>query len=295
MAGRPGPGRGLPRRVLAVAAAVVAVLWLGFGMARHRDDSRTVPNPVAPSAGGSAAPAAAVHPTKPRWFGDGASWDQSEPGRVELVVGDSLAGQMSEQLTALARQRAQHWKVWAVSGAAPCDVLGSYAATVSALHPRPSRVAFAFVGNVGNRHAGAADCMVSRLWPGRTRSPAVLTAADQARIAAVYRQDLAVAIRWNRAHGIETVLVEPPAMRPQTYFAQVNDDLVRAYSALAAGAGVRTTGLVRETLTPGGRWRQAIITPDGRYALRHTDGTHLAAPYGTQLYATALLAALSAP
>jgi hypothetical protein len=130
---------------------------------------------------------------------------------------------------------------------------------------------------------------------GRTRSPARLTTADQARIAALYRQDLTVLIRWNQAHGIETVLVEPPAMRPKTYFAQVDDDLVRGYDAMGAAGGVRTTGLVRETLSPGGGWRQAVTTADGTHRLRHTDGTHLSAPYGTQLYATALLAALSAP
>jgi hypothetical protein len=279
------------RRAGAVSAVVVAVSWLGLGMVRHWDDPRGVPNPAAPSAGAAGTQAARPGP---RWFGDGQPWDQSEPSRSVLVVGDSLAGQMGGELAALAAQRAQTWKVWAVSGAAPCDLLTAYSSHVGAAHP--SRVAIAFVGNVGNRHAGAADCMLSRLWPGRTRSPAHLSAADQARIAALYRQDIAVLVRWNQAHHIDTVLVQPPAMRSDTYFAQLNDDLVRVCDALArAEPAVRSTALVRETMTPGGTYRQAVTTPDGSYPLRHTDGVHLAAPYGAQLYASALMAALSAP
>jgi hypothetical protein len=272
---------------LRTAVAVGAVLLLVFGLVRHWGDDRSVPDPIAPSVAAD-----------PRWFGDGQPWDQSEAGRTVLVVGDSLSGQFGGPLEALAAQRAQHWEVWGLSGGAPCDVMPDYGAHILAMDPPPSRIALEFVGNVGNRHLGTADCMVSRLWPGADRSPATLTEDDRARIAALYRQDLTVLINWDLAHNMQTVLVNPPEMQGGTYFNQVNANLITAYDALGSQfGGVWSTYAVRETLTPGGTWRAALTAPDGTYQLRQPapDGAHLHAPYGTQMYAGALFAALSVP
>lgn len=233
----------------------------------------------------------------PRWFGDGASWDQSEVSRTELVIGDSLAGQFSGPLTALAAQRAQHWEVWAISGSAPCDALPTYGDHILAMSPLPSRIGIAYVGNVGNMHNGVDDCMVSRLWPGMDRSPATLSTADRARIANLYRGDIAQMIQWNLAHNMQTILIDPPVMQSGTYFHQVNANLVDSYDTLAAQyGGVGSTHLVRDTVSPGEAFRQSLTEPDGNvFAVRATDGTHLAAPYGTQLYAAAAFAALTVP
>jgi hypothetical protein len=274
------------RRALAAAAAVLALLLLTVGTIRHWHDDRSAPDPVH----GSAA--------DPRWFGDGQPWDQSEPGRTVLLVGDSLTGQMGGPLEVLAAQRAQHWETWGTSGGAPCNVLPDYGAHILAMDPLPSRVALAFVGNVGNHHDGVNDCMVSRLWPGADRSPASLTEDDRARIAALYRQDITQMIQWDLAHNMQTVLVQPPEMQPGTYFNQANAALVSSYDTLSAQfGGVWSTYAVRESLTPGGVWRAALSTPDGTYQLRQPapDGAHLHAPYGTQLYAAAAFAALSIP
>lgn len=252
---------------------------------------------VACSVAATATPRALSTLDPPRWFGDGQPWDQSETGRTELIVGDSLSGQFGGPLTALAAQRAQHWEVWGTSGAAPCDILPDYGTHVLAMDPLPSRIALEFVGNVGNTHHGVDDCMVSRLWPGMDRSPATLSTADRARITSLYRGDLTTIINFNLAHNMQTVLIDPPVMQPGTYFNQVNANLVAMYDSLSTQfGGVGSTHLIRDTITPNDTWRQSVTTADGNtFQVRYTDGTHLAAPYGTQLYAAAAFAALSLP
>jgi hypothetical protein len=215
---------------------------------------------------------------------DRASWDAREPPRTAMLVGDSLVGQVSGLVDDLAAQRCHDVTPWALSGAAPCDLLPSYGDRLAGPGPELTRVTLAFVGNASS------PCMLAALgWTARGRPPPTLTAAEVSRVGSRYEDDLRAMVRWNLAHDLETVLVLPPAMGPGTWHGQVNDELIARMTAIGGdyGGAVRATGAPRDVL--GGDTYRATL---GGVPIRKADdGTHLAAPLGQQLYAAALVTA----
>jgi hypothetical protein len=232
---------------------------------------------VAPGAGAQSAPAP---PPPAPYFGQGQSWDAGEPAWRVAVYGDSLVRQSTGALAHLASSRSTALDIWATSGAAPCDLLPAYAARLATFAPQ--RVQIAFVGNA------TSPCMTSRTGG---RPPGRLSLAARARIADLYAADLAQLVDLNVAAGIVTYLVLPPVMAPATWHGQLTPQLTAAYSRLAAlrPGWVRLNAAPREAVAPGGAYR-AVVPLNGRpVRLRHVDGTHLAAPLGTTLYAQSLL------
>jgi hypothetical protein len=197
-------------------------------------------------------------------------------------VGDSVLGQAGAVLTALGQQRCHTIRVWAVAGAAPCDVLDGYGAQLA--NSRPSVVSFAFIGNA------TSSCMVQRM--GWSRPPAHLTPDQVERIGYWYEADLRVLIRWNLAHGLKTLLVLPMQMDSGTWHGQMTDELISRYTRIAHEyRAVDVDDGPRDALTPGGVYRAGITVDGVPVAVRHRDGTHLAAPAGTWTWAAAALIA----
>lgn len=222
---------------------------------------------------------------------EGASWDANEAPRHAILIGDSVAGQVSGVVPALAAQRCHTVDVWAVSGAAPCDFLTDYGTRLTGADPaeplRLSRVTLAFVGNA------TSPCMLDHLKQSgviaddATRPPATLTAEQVASIGYWYEVDMRAMVRWDLAHNMQTVLVLPPEMNRGTWHGQVNDELIRRYTTIGdAYGGTGASALPRDVL--GGN----VYTPTiGGAPVRATDGTHLASPLGQQLYAAAVTTA----
>lgn len=207
---------------------------------------------------------------------DGASWDATEsPNRRMMILGDSLVVQSGPAAQALAAQREHVLEVRTVNGGAPCDLTPSYGGWATAF--RPQAVAFAFVGNA------TSACMHAET--GMSSTPARLTAAQVAAITAAYRRHLLTLIRWNQARGIESWLIAPPIMAAGTWHGQMNASLTTMYRDLAAAAGARYSSSGRSLLAPSG----VFVATIAGLPVRHSDGTHLRAPYGTTLHATGLL------
>jgi hypothetical protein len=213
---------------------------------------------------------------EPNFPFDTAQWDQTETPRKILVGGDSLTAQSSTLLQSEGSARAHTVDVFAVSGGAPCDLLSTYGTRFTGFVPK--QVSFAFIGNARS------DCMVQRLGGAL---PATLTAADVARVTAVYRQDYITMINFNYSHGAVTWFNAVPLMGNGTYHKQMTDSLNSMMSGLAdqyAGVGYDTTA--RQLLSPTGVYSSYLAGQQVRYS----DMTHLEAPYGTTLYALGLLA-----
>lgn len=207
---------------------------------------------------------------------DGASWDATEsPNRRMMVLGDSLVVQSGPAALALATQREHVLDVRTVNGGAPCDLTPVYGGWASTF--RPQAVAFAFVGNA------TSACMQAET--GISPVPARLTSAQVAAITAAYRRHLLTLIRWNQARGIESWLIAPPIMAAGTWHNQVNASLNAMLRDLATAAGARYSASARSLLAPAGAFTPSV----GGLPVRHSDGTHLRAPYGTTLHATGLL------
>ena len=208
--------------------------------------------------------------------GDEASWDATEsPNRRMMVFGDSFLVQAGPATQALATQREHVLEVRTVNGGAPCDLTPNYGGWATAF--RPQAVAFAFVGNA------TSACMQAET--GMARPPARLTPAQVAAITAAYRKHLLTLIRWNQARGIESWLIAPPIMAAGTWHGQVNASLTTMYRDLATAAGARYSSSARSLLAPAGAFAYTIAG----LPVRHSDGTHLRAPYGTTLFAMGLL------
>lgn len=260
--------------VVAVPAAPAAAApWLD-PLTRHAQQAQD----AAPASPAPASPAPA--PARSPYPGKDASWDANEPQRTLAVYGDSLVMQTKPQLQALAATRATPLDVWELPGAAPCDLLPTYGARTRA--SGASRVELAFVGNA------TSECMVARLGG---RPPGVLSAAQRQQIVQAYETDLTAIIRWNRAAGVLTYLVVPPAMADRTWHGQLTAPLTAALARLAARSPgeVRLNTESRDVLTPGGTYRATTVLNGRTVRLRHRDGTHLYAPVGTSLNASALL------
>jgi len=209
---------------------------------------------------------------------DTATWDATDAPTRILLAGDSLVGQSGPAAVALGQQRAHTVGQLARSGGAPCDLLPSYGATTTQFAPR--QVVFAFVGNA------TSPCMQAAL--GWSRPPAVLTSAQVARITAVYRAHLTVLVRWNLARGATTWLAAAPLMARGTWHGQMTASLNAMYADLAADlGGVAYSAAARNLLSPRGVYE---ATNAAGLPVRHSDGTHLRAPYGTTQHALGLLA-----
>lgn len=207
---------------------------------------------------------------------DGASWDATEsPNRRMMVLGDSFISQAGPTALALATQREHVLDIRPVGGGAPCDLTPVYGGWATAF--RPQTVALAFVGNA------TSACMMAET--GISPVPARLTAAQVGAIVLAYRHHLVTLIRWNQARGIESWLIAPPIMAAGTWHGQVNASLNTMYRDLATQVGARYSPSVRNLLAPAGAFSYSIAG----LPVRHTDGTHLRAPYGTTLYATGIL------
>lgn len=215
-----------------------------------------------------------------RYDGDGASWDQHSATQRIVVLGDSLVGQSRPMLKSFAATRADEITIAFVNGGAPCDLLPDYAKRIVAA--RATRIELAFVGNA------TTPCMTKAIGH---RTGAQLSTADREKVARIYNRDIATMIHWNKAHHIITWLALPPAMRPGTYHAQLNEALVSLYKGMAQRdpANVRSNGMSRDLLTPGGRFRVTETLDGKRVYLRKSDGTHLIAPAGTYENALGLL------
>lgn len=224
----------------------------------------------------------------------GGSWDANEPPRHSYLIGDSVVGQVSGVVPVLAAQRCHTINVWALSGAAPCDFLADYGGRLSTSDPAEppaavplSRVVLAFVGNA------TSPCMIEHLKDSgviaadATRPPATLTATQIATIGYWYEVDLRAMVRWNLAHNLQTVLVLPPEMNRGTWHGQVNDQLIGRYTTIGNAYGGVWVSAAARTAVGGDTYTPTI---DG-LQVRHTDGTHLAAPLGQSLYAAAVAAA----
>ena len=207
---------------------------------------------------------------------DGASWDATEsPNRRMMILGDSLVVQAGPTALALAAQREHVLDVRPINGGAPCDLTPVYGGWATAF--RPQAVAFAFVGNA------TSACMMAET--GISPVPARLTATQVTAITAAYRRHLLTLIRWNQARGIESWLIAPPIMAAGTWHGQLNASLNTMYRDLATAAGARYSSSGRSLLSPAGVFAYSVAG----LPVRHTDGTHLRAPYGTTLFATGLL------
>lgn len=209
---------------------------------------------------------------------DDAPWDATEPpNRRIMLVGDSLVGQSGPTAVALGEQREHVVQANPVSGGAACDFTPTYGADASAFDP--DAVAFAFVGNA------TSDCMVAELgWT----SPGVLNSEQVAAIVAAYRKYLGALASWNEARDVTTWLVASPVMAAGTYHGQITAAMNTMLLDMANGS---TTDRVHYSAHA-----RALLSPSGAYqgslaglTIRHTDGTHLRAPYGTTLHATGLL------
>lgn len=207
---------------------------------------------------------------------DTATWDSAEsPNRKIMIVGDSLVAQSGGAATALGEQREHSVKAWGISGGAACDFTPVYGGEATAFGI-PDAVAFAFVGNASS------DCMVAELgWT----SDCCLTTAEVAQVVAVYRKHLLTMINWNKAMGVESWLIASPIMANGTYHGQMTSQLNTMLSDLATTTGTRFTAASRSLLSPGGVYTDTV----GGLPVRHPDGTHLRAPYGTGLHALGLL------
>src|SRR5882757_4976731 len=201
-----------------------------------------------------------------------ATWDNGEAPTSVNYVGDSLMGQVGPELTLLGQQRCHTSDVWANPGSAPCDFGPDYGSHIQPLAPR--NVSFGFVGNA------TSACMLAHL--GWAYIPAHLTADQISLIGYWYEVDLRALVRWNLANNIRTFLILPPEMNRGTWHGQMTDELIARYTRIADSyGGVGVDDGPRTVLTPGGVYR-ATVTLDGHaVTLRHTDGTHLAAPMGT--------------
>jgi hypothetical protein len=207
---------------------------------------------------------------------DGATWDATEsPNRRMMILGDSFINQAGPTALALATQREHVLDIRPVGGGAPCDLTPVYGGWVTPF--RPQAVAFAFVGNA------TSACMKAET--GISPVPARLTATQVAAITFVYKRHLMTLIRWNQARGIESWLIAPPIMAAGTWHGQVNASLTTMYRELATQTGARYSPSARSLLAPAGVFTYTV----GGLPVRHTDGTHLRAPYGTTLYATGIL------
>jgi hypothetical protein len=210
----------------------------------------------------------------------GATWDQNEAPSTVEYVGDSLTAQVGPVLTTLGGQRCHTIDVWATPGGAPCDFLPGYGAHTAAVAPR--WVSIGFVGNA------TSQCMLDHI--GWSRPPAHLTADQVSLIGYWYETDLRAMVRWNLANNIRTLLILPPQMNRGTWHGQMTDELIARYQRVAAAyGGVGVDDGPRDALTPGGVYRQSVSVAGVDVPVRHTDGTHLHAPYGTWLYASAAL------
>jgi hypothetical protein len=80
-------------------------------------------------------------------------------------------------------------------------------------------------------------------------------------------------------------------MAPQTWHGQLTADLTAAFTRLAARhpGDVQLNTAPREALTPGATYRASVVLHGRPARMRHRDGTHLLAPVGTTLNASALL------
>jgi hypothetical protein len=206
---------------------------------------------------------------------DGETWDASEPpNRRIMLVGDSVTAQSGPAAIALGEQREHAVKVWAISGGTPCDFTAGYGGEASTFDAQA--VAFAFVGNA------ARECVETELgWA----VDCCLTSAEVAQVVAVYRKHLTTMINWNNTMGVESWLIASPMMAAGTFHGQLTAQLNAMYSDLATATGARYTAAARSLLSPGGAYTATV----GGLPVRHPDGTHLRAPYGTTLHATGLL------
>jgi hypothetical protein len=210
----------------------------------------------------------------------GATWDANEATRTVSVVGDSVVGQAGPPMSTMGQQRCHTVDVWALSGGAPCDLLSEYGSHMLAV--APSRVTLAFVGNA------TSPCMMAHM--GWSDTPATLTQAQQDSIAYWYEVDLRAMIRWNLDHNIRTYILLPMQMQQGTWHGQMTTELISRYNHAADSyGGVSVDDSARNELTPGGVYRATVTVNGQARRLRHTDGTHLAAPYGTWSYASAVL------
>lgn len=218
---------------------------------------------------------------EPNFPFDGEAWDQTESPRRIMAAGDSLVAQSQTLIEAESRARAHTPNVFAVSGGAPCDLLPTYGTRATAF--APNQVSLAFIGNARSA------CMVSRLGGAL---PATLTAADVARVTAVYRQDYITIINFNLSKNAVTWFNAVPAMGAGTYHKQMTDSLNTMMKSLADQyGGVGYDATARELLTPGGVYSSFMAG----HQVRYSDLTHLQAPYGTTQYALGLLSGPMAP
>lgn len=260
--------------LLALAAVVVTL------HARPADQPR--PGPLwEPTAAAEPAPDCAL---------PDASWDSQEPPVSVAVAGDSVLGQAATAITTLAEQRCHLVTIAARSGGAPCDLLPSYGAVMSAAPHPLRRVMLSWVGNVG-----ASPCMVAAMgqnfgtarWGDDANGPATLTAAEVTRAGQLYEASLRQMVAWDLAMNIQTVFVLPPPMRPGTYHRQMEAQLIERYTNIGdAFGGVWTTSSPR-ALLGGDTWQASVAG----LQVRHTDNVHLHAPGGTRLWALGIVSA----
>ena len=214
----------------------------------------------------------------------GQPWDANETPKTAAFIGDSVLGSAGAIISALTKQRCHVPSIWAISGAAPCDFIGGYDAYLTEHNPGHIwRVSLAFVGNA------TSACMEASLgWS----PPATLTQAQQNAIVHQYELDIRTLVQANLDHNARTYLILPPKMAAGTWHGQINDELVTMLTQVAdAFGGVGIDSGPRDLLTPGGVYRSTIALNGTERRLRHTDGTHLAAPMGTWLYAAGAVVA----
>jgi hypothetical protein len=204
--------------------------------------------------------------------------NEQAPQRTITFVGDSLTDQAAGAIRALGEQRRDTIDVWAKPGAAACDFVKLYAAHLDA--KQPSEVSFGFVGNAQT------PCMT-----GGGPPRGVLSQQQQNAVASAYYRDLSAMIAMNAARGIRSWVVMPPAMARGTFHGQVTDELAARFAQLASTQPLTylDTG-PRDLLTPRGTFRPTLRFGGHDHPIRSRDGIHLGLPYGTTLYAEAVLA-----
>lgn len=236
-------------------------------------------------------PAAATAPA-PGCALPAATWDQQEPPIPFAVAGDSVLGQAATEITAQAEARCHTVTIAARSGGAPCDLLPTYGAVMSAQPLR--RVVLSWVGNVG-----ASPCMVTAMavnfgttrWGDDPNGPATLTAAEINRAGQLYEASLRQMVTWNLTNNIATVFALPPPMRPGTYHRQMEAELIARDTSIAdAFGGVWTTSTPRGLLGAD-TWTGTIAGVQ----VRNSDNVHLYAPAGTGLWALGIVTAATTP
>lgn len=259
------------RRNLAFALTLlIGVAVATYLAASHAEQPNPPENPVL-----RAATDACAYPFET------ATWNRDDAPSTVEYVGDSVLAQVAPLLKTIGEQRCHPIDTWGVPGAAPCDFLPGYGAHTTAVHPRT--VVFAFVGNA------TSPCMLKHI--GWARPPAHLTPAQISEIGFWYEVDMRALVRANLTNNIHTLIELPMSMNRGTWHGQMTAQLIARYTRIANSyGGVSVADGTRNALTPGGVYRQAETVDGVTTELRHTDGTHLAAPMGTWLWATAALA-----